>query len=225
MAQLGIDTGIANPLGGGNLTVSNSLFSGAATAVSDIFASQEDQAKAAAAQTSAAAAETTAQADILAGTGDALEAGAYGQAATLAELNAQYTKASTAIQVAQGQRQIYQTIGGEKVAAAGSGLAGGGTVADILRNSAQQGALNQAITKSQGQIQVAGYQEQAQSYTAMQNAALLSSEEQNLAAQGEQDVAQGYLDTASAYQTAAKGSDVGAIISGLGAVASLFAAA
>jgi hypothetical protein len=43
-----------------------------------------------------------------------------------------------------------------------------------LRNSAQQGALNQAITKSQGQIQVAGYEQQAQSYTAMQQAALLS---------------------------------------------------
>lgn len=116
-------------------------------------------------------------------------------------------------------------VRGEKAAAAGSGLTSGGTAGDILRNSAQQGALNQAITKSQGQITVAGYEEQAQSYTAMQNAAVLSSEEQTLAAQGEQDVAAGYEDTASTYQTAAKGSDISAIISGLGAVASLFAAA
>lgn len=166
--------------------------------------------------------QTTAAADLLQGTGDTLEATSYGQASTLAEQNAAYTTAATNISLAQGQRQIYQTIGGVKAGAAGSGLTTGGTAGDILRMSAQQGALNQAVTPSQGQIQVAEHQEQAQSYTAMQQSAELASQEQTFAAQGEQDVAAGYEDVASGFTQAASYSTIGAVISGIGAVASLF---
>jgi hypothetical protein len=204
-------------------TLNNSLFSDAASAATDSATAQQDtaQAQAQSGQQQSAAAQTTAAADLLQGSGDILEGHAYGAAASLATLNAQYTTASTAIQEPQGQRQIYQTIGGIKASVAGSGLTEGGTAGDILASSAQQGALSQAVTASQGQIQVAGYQEQAQSYTAMQSAAMLSSQAQTQAAAGEQDVASGYQDVASGYQAAATGADVAGGIMTAGATASI----
>ena len=204
------------------MALSNALFSDAATAVTDIFQGQADQAKAAAAQEQAAQARTTAAADLLQGQGDVLEGQAYGTAANLAELNAQYARASTSIQAAQAQRQTYQVIGNEKAEVAGAGLKSAGTAADLLRSSAQQGALNQAITVSQGQIQVAGYNEQAQSYTAMQGAANLAAGAQQQGAAGEMDVALSDLSTAAAYQKSAEGSEIAGGISGVAAVASLF---
>jgi hypothetical protein len=199
-----------------------SLFTSATSAVSALTQGATDKAQAQSAAEQAAAAQTTASADLLQGQGDVIEGQAYGEAASLAELNAQYTKTATNVAVAQGQQQIYQTIGGVKASAGSAGLTTGGTAGDILRMSASQGALNQDITLSQGQINVAGYNEQAQSYQAMQSAAMLASQEQTLASQGEQDVSQGYQDVSQGYETAASYSDIGAIISGAGAVASLF---
>jgi hypothetical protein len=170
--------------------IDNSTFTDFGNAATDIATGEADQAKAAAARQQAAAAQTTAAADLLQGQGDVLEGQAYGEASSLAELNAQYTEASTGIQEAQAQRQQYQVIGNEKAEVAGAGLKNAGTAADLLRSSVQQGALNQAITVAQGQITVAGYNEQAQSYTAMQGAANLASQAQTEAAAGEQDVAQ-----------------------------------
>lgn len=197
------------------------VFTGASAAVSDIFAGQEDQAKAQAEDAQAAAAGTTAQADILKSTGDTLEGAAYGKAANLADLNAQFTTASTNIQEAQTQRQTFQTIGTEKADVAGAGLESSGSALDLLQSSASQGALAKNLVEAQGQITVAGYQEQAQSYTAMQQAAGIASQEDILASQGEQDVQQSDLSTASAYDTAAKGSDIAAGIAAAGAVFSL----
>src|ERR1019366_2908418 len=49
-----------------------------------------------------------------------------------------------------------------------SGFGEGGSGGDILRSSASEGALNRAVLVQQGHITEAGYQEQADSYTAMQ---------------------------------------------------------
>jgi hypothetical protein len=204
------------------LTLSNSFFSDLSSAVGAFGQSEMDTAQAQASTAQAAAAQTTAAADLLQGQGDVIEGQSYGEAASLATLNAQYTTASTAIQEAQNERQQYQVIGNEKAQVAGAGLASSGTAADLLRSSAYQGALNQQITGAQGQIQVAGYEEQAQSYTAMQEAAGLAAQAQTQAAAGEGDVAQADLDTASGYKEAASTSEIGGIISGIGAVASLF---
>jgi hypothetical protein len=218
-AGLGLSSN-SNP--GGSLQLSGSLFSGASQAVSDLFQGQEDQAKAQAADAQATQAQDTAQADVLKSTGDTLEGNAYGQAATLSELNATYATASTNIQAAQTQRQTFGVIGSQRADVAGAGLAESGSALDLLRSSASQGALAKSLVESQGQITVAGYQQQAESYTAMQQAAGIASQEDILASQGEQAVATSDLSTASAYNTAASGSDVAAGIAGLGAVASIF---
>ena len=159
------------------------------------------------------------------GEGDTLEGAAYGSAASLATLNAEYTKASTNIQLAQQQRQQSMVIGKQKSEFAGAGLQQSGSAIDIMANSASQGALSRDVTQTQGLITAAGYNEQATSYTAMQGAANLASEEQTLAAEGEgytqqsyEDTAQQYRDTASAYTTAAKGEDISAVISAVGGV-------
>ena len=108
---------------------------------------------------------------LFAAQGNAAEGSAYGQAATLAEQNAQIAKTSTAIQEAQAGRQIYKTVGAEQAGIAGAGLASSGTAKDLLASSLQQGALTRATIGAQGQIQQNAYQAQAQSYLGMQQAA------------------------------------------------------
>ena len=54
---------------------------------------------------------------------------------------------------------------------AGAGFAESGSALDILRSSAQQGAITQAVASQQGLINEASYQEQGQSYLQMANAA------------------------------------------------------
>jgi hypothetical protein len=50
-------------------------------------------------------------------------------------------------------------------------LAESGSALDILRESASEGATTKAVIGQQGLITEAGYQEQAQAYTSMANAA------------------------------------------------------
>lgn len=197
------------------------FFGGLASAVTDYEAGQADAAKATAATDQAAAAQTGAAADLLKGQGDILEGQSYGEAAGLATLNAQYATASTNIQEAQTQRQTFQVIGSEKADVAGAGLEASGSALDLLRSSTAQGALNHSIIASQGQINVAGYQEQAASYTNMQAAAGVASQAETQAAAGEIDVSNADLATAAAEKSAETGSDIAAVISGIGAFASL----
>ena len=105
------------------------IFNSFSAAASDVFAGEADKSKASASLEQAAAAEeqakaagTTAQADLLQGEGDTLEGAAYGSAASLATLNAEYTTASTNIQLAQQQRQQSMVIGKQKSEFAGAGL-------------------------------------------------------------------------------------------------------
>jgi hypothetical protein len=103
--------------------------------------------------------------------GDLLEAQNYDLAAREADKEAFYTKESTAIQVMQSERQLYQSMSGTKADTAGAGFAASGSSLDILRSSAQQGALQQAVIQRQGLITEEGYEEQAQSYRNMEAAA------------------------------------------------------
>ena len=191
-------------------------------AASDIFAGQADEAKATAAEALANQAMTSSQADLLKSQGDLAEGKAYGEGATLADLNAEFTAQSTAIQEAQADRALFGSLGGTRSAVAASGFGEGGSAGDILRSSASQGALNKAVLGQQGLITEAGYTQQAESYRAMQTAAGVASQMDILGAQGEQIAAQGYEAEASADKTAAVGSDIGAAISGIAAVAGIF---
>jgi hypothetical protein len=89
----------------------------------------------------------------------------------LALLNEQYTKTETAVKETQNEREIYQTISSQEAGVAGGGLAESGSALDLLRSSASQGALSQALIGQQGLISEAGYQEQHDSYVNMANAA------------------------------------------------------
>lgn len=95
----------------------------------------------------------------------------YEAASQLALQNEQFTKTSTAIKQQQSDRELYQSLGRTTGAVAGAELDLSGSSLDILRESAQQGATTRAVIGQQGLITEAGYQEQAQSYQNMAQAA------------------------------------------------------
>jgi hypothetical protein len=143
--------------------ISNATFTDIGGAVSDLFA--------------ASAAGSKAQ-------GDRLEAQNYGLAASLAGQNEQFEELSTSIKEAQQDRSIYQTVSGQRADVANAGFAESGSAIDLLRDSAQQGALQKAVTSEQGLITEAGYKEQQQSYLNMQSAANIAAEAEDKAATG-----------------------------------------
>ena len=151
-------------------------------AVSDLFAAEGDRAKAA---------------------GDRSEATDYGLASGLAGENEKFTETSTAIKEAQQARQVTLGLGKESADIAGAGFAASGSALDLMRDSAQQGALTHAVLGQQGLITEAGYTEQQQAYTNMQAAA---------------------NQAANAEDNAATGATIGGIIKGVAAVASVVAA-
>jgi len=116
--------------------------------------------------------------------GDIFEAQNYELAAKYAEQEAAYTKESTAIQGMQAERQMYKSMGQTTADIAGAGFAAGGSGLDILRESASQGALQQAVIQRQGLITEQGYEEQAQSYRNMESAAQMAIGAENKAAEG-----------------------------------------
>jgi hypothetical protein len=129
--------------------------------------------------------------DIFAGFGDIdkmkadeLESGQYQEAAAFAGQEAQYSQDSTAIQVAQKNREATMAMGKTASEVAGAGFAASGSALDIMRSNAQQGALASAVTSEQGQIQTQGYQEQQQSYDTMAEIAGNAAKQANLASIG-----------------------------------------
>jgi hypothetical protein len=114
--------------------------------------------------------------------GDALQAKNYGLAADLAGQNEKFTETSTAIKLAQINRSNTMQIGQTTADVAGAGFANSGSALDILRDSAGQGALTKAVAGQQGLITEAGYHEQEESFTNMQQAAILAEQEDKNAA-------------------------------------------
>jgi len=99
--------------------------------------------------------------------GDLAEASNYDLASGLATENAAYTNISTRIQQSQALRQETQTIGSQRAGVAGAGFSSGGTALNLMRDSANQGALAQGVIGMQGAITEAGYKEQASSFDTM----------------------------------------------------------
>jgi hypothetical protein len=151
----------------GNL--SNQTFTDFGSAASDLFAAQGERLKA---------------------EGDQFEQQSYEEAAQLATQNEQFTEQSTAIQQTAADRNLYQALGKTTADVAGAGFATSGSALDLLASSAQQGATARAVIGQQGLITEAGYQEQAESYTNMANAAGVAEKADNLAATGS-DIAAG----------------------------------
>lgn len=130
--------------------LSPAFFSGIGGAVSDFYSADAARAK---------------------GKGSRLEAEQYAQAAVFAKQNVEFTKVSTAIKEYQTQRELNLTLGKQRADVAASGFAAAGSALDLMRDSAMQGELAKAVLGMQGQIQEAGYEQQAASYRLMSQAA------------------------------------------------------
>lgn len=201
------------------------LFSGGANelagAASDLFKYEASGSSAEAAMAKSRASLLSASADRLKGQGDVVEGQMYTKAAGLADLNATYTKESTAIQETQADRALFLNLGGARSAAAASGGTAGGSAEDILRDSASQGALNRAVLTQQGLITEAGYQEQGESYRFMTQASNIAAQAEEMSAQGEEAASQSYVNEADAIKKAGQGSLISGIIKGVAGVGEL----
>jgi hypothetical protein len=146
----------------GGASLSSSTFSNIGGAASDLFSSRA----------TAAGLRLKAQ-------GDVVEGENYTLAADLAKQNENYTRTSTALKQAQAERQIYQTVGGQRSDVAGAGLSESGSAVDLLRDSASQGAITKYAISAQGAIQEQGYQEQTTAYNKLAAFAQMSADTQN----------------------------------------------
>ncbi len=108
----------------------------------------------------------------------------YDLAATLADQNAQYTEWTTNVKAQMADRTTYQALGTAQAQIAGSGLKASGSALDLLHESAANGALAKENAVTQGNITEAGYQEKAQSYRNMSQAAQVAIDAANEAAVG-----------------------------------------
>lgn len=113
--------------------------------------------------------------DLFASQGASKAAQSFGEAASLETQNAQIAEASGNIQLAQQRRQLYQSESGTAADVGGAGLKMSGSAANVLRSSGQQGALAGSLISAQTQINVLGFQAQANAYEGQE------SEEQALA--------------------------------------------
>lgn len=102
--------------------------------------------------------------DLFQSEGSSAEANSFTSAAQLAGQNAQLASASTRIQATQTARQIYQTEGTQQADVASAGFTESGSALDLLRSSAQQGALAKSLVNIQGAIQENSYAAQQGAY-------------------------------------------------------------
>lgn len=102
--------------------------------------------------------------DLISAGGEQSSAAADTAAASLEEQNVQLERESVAVQSAQQQRQLYKSLSSTQAQAGGAGLSSGGSIGNVLRASAAQGALAKNIIGIQGTIQENAYQTQATAY-------------------------------------------------------------
>lgn len=107
-------------------------------------------------------------------------------AAALARQESDFTELSTNIKLAQTQRDIFKTIGGQEADVGGAGLAASGSALDLLRSSQSQGALQKGVLQAQGLITEDSYKEQAKSYDLQAQAAGLAQGAAKTAAVGDE---------------------------------------
>ncbi len=160
--------------------ISQSTFSNLGGAIDDLFGAK--------------AAKTQAK-------GALAEAANYRQAAKFARESEIYAKTTEQLQEFQVERSNFQQLGAQRADVGGAGFAESGTALYLAMDSARQGALAKAVTTMQGQIDIAGYEEQARSYEQMATAAEMA---------------------AAAAKKSVKSSTLSGIVKGIAAVAPLF---
>lgn len=225
------------------MALSSSTVSDIGGAASDLFAGLGAQAKgalqakglqiqAAGTRISADSTRLTAEGLRIKSAGDIAEADNYDLAAELAQKNSAYTDQSTRVQQSQLDRQVTQAIGGQAASVGGAGFASSGSALDIMRDSAQQGALAHGVLAQQGVITEEGFDEQAKSFQTMSAAGrataageldianktdTIATQQDAIAAQQDQLA----LDTQKAANQSATGSFISSAIKGVAAIASI----
>lgn len=228
------------------MALSSSTFSNLGGAASDLFAGLGASAKgklsadalrmnAQSTRIGAGSTRLTAESLRTKARGDLAEADNYDLATQLARENEAYTEQSTRLQQSQLDRQLTQTIGGQRASVAAAGFAEGGSAGDILRDSASQGAIAHGVIGQQGSIAMAGFEEQAKSFETMSRAGrATAADEFGIADKtdviaGQQDALAGQQDqlavaTQKVADDSATGSFISAALKGVAAVASIVAA-
>lgn len=157
--------------------------------------------------------QLTADALLKAGASYKLAQRSYIRAEGIATHDAAISRQITRIQEQQNNRQVYQSESATQSEVAGAGFAAGGSGGDILRSSAQQGALAAHLIQLQGRETATAYVEQAQAYKGQ------AANEGIAMAQVETEAAS-EMQLAQSQKKAATGSFFGAILQGAAAVAS-----
>lgn len=103
----------------------------------------------------------SAASSIFSGVGSFIQAGAYDQAAALADKAGDIEKLSTGIKLEQATRQGYKVLGATEAAVGANNLSLSGSAMDVLRSNAQQVSLEKNLTEQQGTINELGYREKA----------------------------------------------------------------
>lgn len=211
------------------MAIGAAFFTGAASAVGDIFAGAAAKKglyiKASGTEVEADSTKLNAEAQRLNARGNTTEAGNYDLASTLAEQNVEYTKQNEAVQQTMADRNLYLNTGAIKGGIAGAGLTSDSS-SDLLADSARQGAIAKQLMGEQALITEAGFDEQAKSYTNLADYARYGASVQNDMA-GKLDLISGKQMNIAAQErelgdTAEKNSWITAGIKGAGAIASLF---
>lgn len=104
--------------------------------------------------------------DIFAAGGLKQDAASLDKAAAMEDVNAKLTEASTDIQHAAAERDIYKVLGGQASDIAAAGFTMSGTALDLARDSARQGAITQSLIEVQGNIDTQTHLIQAQNLRA-----------------------------------------------------------
>lgn len=126
----------------------------------------------------------------IAAQGDDIEAGAYGTAAELARNNANLTTVAGEIQGIIEKRASSAAAGSLRADVAGAGLRMTGSNLALLRNSVQNGYLQQQLVRTQTEMTRGGYLEQAAAADQEQKAA-------QVAATGQRSLADAQAQAAS----------------------------
>lgn len=96
--------------------------------------------------------------DIFQASGLKQDAASLDKAAGMEDVNAKISEASAEIQQQAAQRDIYKVMGAQQSDIAMAGMKLSGTAQDLIRSSAQQGALTHALIQAQGDIEVQGHE-------------------------------------------------------------------
>jgi hypothetical protein len=102
--------------------------------------------------------------------GGSAAAGGSKKAAQFYTKAAALTNLETGIKETAATRQIYQTLGAQRADVAANGFSLSGSAADVMRDSAQQGALSKALIQVQGDVTASSYTAQAQAAAAQAKA-------------------------------------------------------